>query len=75
MQKTVLRKIGNSTGITLPKPIIEKYYLKEGTLLHIVEKEDGFFLTPFDPEFEDWILAFERTNIKYKNALKTLAKK
>jgi len=69
-----LRKVGNSFGFTVPKEIVEKYNLKEGEELHVIEKNDGFTLTPYNPEFEKWADAFDKTNKKYKNTLKELSK-
>lgn len=49
--------------------------MKEGDTLHaIVDPEGGVRLTPFDPQFEAAMAAFERTRRKYRNALKELAK-
>lgn len=74
MKSIKLRKVGNSFGFTVPKELVEKYNLKEGEELHIIEKNDGFTLTPYNPEFEKWAKAFNRTNRKYKNTLKELSK-
>ena len=74
MQKTAVRKVGNSLGITLPKTIVENYHLAEGDELHLIETNEGIILTPFDPKFADWAEAYERTNRKYRNALHKLAK-
>lgn len=73
MKTIKLRKVGNSFGFTVPKELIEKYNLKEGEELHVIKKNDGFTLTPYDPKFEKWAKGFERTNIKYKNTLKKLS--
>ena len=73
--KTVrLRKVGNSYGLTLPKELLEKYSIKEGTELYILESSQGFTLTPFDPEFAEWADSFDQANKKFKNALKELSK-
>ena len=73
--KTVrLRKIGNSFGFTIPKELMEKYNLKEGEDLHVIETSEGITLTPYDPEFDKWTSSFENTNSKYKNTLKALSK-
>jgi len=69
-----LRKVGNSYGFTIPKSTIEKYNLKEGSKLHIIEKKESITITPYDPEFEEWLKCFEETTKKYKNTLKALAK-
>ena len=74
MKTIKLRKVGNSYGFTIPKELKEKYNLKEGEELHIIENEDGFTVTPFNPEFEEWAKTFDKTNQKYKNTLKELAK-
>ena len=72
--KTAVRRVGNSLGITLPKTIVDNYHLSEGDELHLVETKDGVVLTPFNPKFAEWAKAYERTNRKYRNALKTLAR-
>lgn len=74
MKSIKLRKVGNSFGFTVPKEIIEKYNLKEGEELHLIEKNDGFTLTPYNPEFEKWANAYNNTNEKFKNTLKELSK-
>ncbi len=74
MHKTSVRRVGNSLGITLPKAIVEQYHLNEGDEIHFVETEDGLLLTPFDPAFADWALAYEKTNKRYRNTLRALAK-
>ncbi len=74
MKSIKLRKVGNSFGFTVPKELIEKYNLKEGEELHLIENKDGFTLTPYNPEFEKWAEAFDNTNKKYKNTLRELSK-
>ncbi len=74
MRTVKLRKVGNSFGFTIPRELVEKYNLKEGEALYVIEKNDSFTLTPYDPEFEKWTANFKKTNEKYKNTLKALAK-
>ena len=74
MLKTSVRRVGNSLGITLPKTIVENYRLSVGDKLHLVETEDGVVLTPFDPKFQEWAKAYDKTNKRYRNTLKALAK-
>jgi putative addiction module antidote len=74
MKSIKLRKVGNSFGFTVPKELIEKYDLKEGEELHVIENNDGFTLTPYNPDFEKWAEAFGKTNKKYKNTLRELSK-
>ena len=74
MLKTSVRRVGNSLGITLPKTIVENYRLSVGDELHLVETEDGVVLTPFDPKFQEWAKEYEKSNKRYRNTLKALAK-
>jgi antitoxin MazE len=74
MLKTSVRRVGNSLGITLPKTIVDNYHLAEGDELHLMETQEGVVLAPFNPNFAEWAKAYERTNRKYKNMLKALAK-
>jgi hypothetical protein len=49
--------------------------VKEGDTLHaVIDPQGGVRLTPFDPQFEAAIAAFEQTRRKYRNALRALAK-
>jgi bifunctional DNA-binding transcriptional regulator/antitoxin component of YhaV-PrlF toxin-antitoxin module len=54
--------------------LLEKYNIKEGEELYVVENSDGFKLSPYDPDFEQWAASLDRANKKFKNALKELAK-
>jgi putative addiction module antidote len=74
MLKTAVRRVGNSLGITLPKTVIENYHLNEGDELHLVETDEGIILTPFNPKFAAWAKAYEKTNKKFRNTLRALAK-
>jgi len=74
MLKTAVRRVGNSLGITLPKTIVENYHLNEGDELHLVETDEGVVLSPFNPKFVEWAKAYDRTNKRFRNTLKTLAK-
>jgi putative addiction module antidote len=74
MFKTSVRRVGNSLGITLPKGVVESYNLSEGDELTLIQTEEGVILTPFDPEFSAWVKAYERTNKRFRNALRALAR-
>jgi putative addiction module antidote len=69
-----LRKIGNSLGLILPKEVAEQLHVGEGDTLHLVTDAAGAHLTPFDPNFEAAMEAFEQTRRTYRNALRKLAK-
>ncbi len=70
-----LFKIGDSLGLILPKELSDLLHVKEGDTLHAVtDPQGGVRLTPFDPQFEAAIAAFEQTRRKYRKALRALAK-
>ncbi|HSV30393.1 MAG TPA: AbrB/MazE/SpoVT family DNA-binding domain-containing protein [Candidatus Omnitrophota bacterium] len=69
-----LTRIGNSVGFVLPKEAAERMKLEKGDTVFLVESEDGFRLTPYDPEFERQVQAADRIMKKRRNALHILAK-
>lgn len=69
------RKIGNSLGVILPREVLEKCRIQEGDTLFANVASDGVYLTPYDPDFEVAMKAFERTRRKYRNAFRELAKR
>ena len=73
--KVELKKIGNSTGMILPKDVMARLNLKTGdTLYATVTPEGGIRLTPYDPDFER-AMKIARKGMKiYRNALAELAK-
>lgn len=52
-QSTVVRKIGGSLGLILPKAVLDSLALKEGDELYVTATPEGLSLTPYDPEFAD----------------------
>jgi len=72
--KLKIRKIGNSVGLILPKEVVEQLHVGEDDTVHYVVDSDGLHVTPFDPDFDVAMEAFERTRRKYRNALRALAK-
>jgi len=58
--KIKLIQIGNSKGIRLPKPLIEKYDL--GEKLEIIESEEGILIKPLTGVREGWEEKFAAAN-------------
>ena len=69
-----IRKVGNSLGVTLPQEVLKRLNVSEGDSLYVTETSDGIQITPYDPNFEKAMKAFESTRKKYRNALRELAK-
>jgi len=70
---TVIRKIGNSEGVILPKELLNKLNLQAGDSLEIRETADGLALAPVDDSFERQMEAARTVMDKYKVALQKLA--
>ena len=69
-----LKKIGNSTGLILPKELLTRLNLVQGEQVVLTETPDGFRVTKGDPNFAKGMEIARRTMKTYQNALKELAK-
>jgi putative addiction module antidote len=70
---TVIRKIGNSEGVILPRELLSKLNLHAGDSLEVTETAGGVTLTPVDDSFERQMEAARKVMDKYKIALQKLA--
>ena len=68
-----LRAIGNSTGVVLPKEILEKLRVQQGDELMVLETPDGITLTSYDPEFARQMEAAEKVMREDRDLLRKLA--
>ena len=68
-----IRKIGNSLGATFPKELLDELNVQEGDELYLIRTEQGFELTPYDPEFAAEMEAYRHVARKHRNALRELA--
>jgi putative addiction module antidote len=72
-RKLKLRAIGNSTGVVLPRDILEKLRVSAGDELMVLETKDGVTLTGYDPEFERQMEAAEKIMRQDRDLLRKLA--
>jgi putative addiction module antidote len=73
--KLEVKKIGNSTGVILPKEMLARLKLEKGDWLYVSETADGGLrLTPYDPTFEKGMQVAKKAMKTYRNALAELAK-
>lgn len=72
-RKLKVTAIGNSTGVILPKELLEKLRVQRGDELMVLETPDGITLTPFDPEFAAQMEVAEKIMRRRRNLLKKLA--
>lgn len=74
MRKRVkARKMGGSIGATLPREMVDRLHIEEGDELTVIETERGLLITPYDPDFDEAMQAYDRGARKYRNALRELA--
>ena len=70
-----LKKIGNSTGVILPKDVMARLNLSVGDKFYAtLTAEGGIRFTPYDPDFEKAMEVARRGMKIYRNALAELAK-
>ncbi len=73
--KLEVKRVGNSTGLILPKELVGRHKLEQGDWLYVTENADGTVrLSPYDPTFEKGMKIAERAMKTYRNALAELAK-
>lgn len=68
-----LTSIGNSTGIILPKELLEKLRVQKGDTLYVLETPAGIELTPYDPTFAAQMDVAEQVMREDRDALRKLA--
>ncbi|MBA3879282.1 MAG: AbrB/MazE/SpoVT family DNA-binding domain-containing protein [Sphingobium sp.] len=69
-----LIKIGNSTGVILPKEVLARLRVSLGDELSVIETPDGVALSRTDAEFEDQMAVAREVMARRRNALRELAK-
>ena len=69
-----LRRVGHSTGVILPKEVVQRLKLGEGDTVFLTEAPDGYRLTPYDPGFETQMDVARRVMKEDRAVLRELAK-
>lgn len=69
-----LVKIGNSTGVILPKDLLEKLRVSQGDTVYLSESPDGVRLTAINPDFQKKMAAAEGVMREDRDILRVLAK-
>jgi putative addiction module antidote len=73
MSSLKLTTIGNSTGVILPKEILQRLRVDRGDTLYVIETARGIELTPYDPEFAGQMEVAERVMREDRDVLRKLA--
>jgi putative addiction module antidote len=72
--KLKLRSIGTSTGVILPKPLLDRLKLKKNDVLFASETPEGYLLTPYDPEVAEQVKLGLEIMKEHRETLRALAK-
>jgi putative addiction module antidote len=73
--KLEVKKIGNSTGLILPKELLSRLNFGQGDWVSVIEMADGGLqLRRSDPVFDKGMEIAEKAMKTYRNALSELAK-
>ena len=70
---TVIRKIGNSEGVILPRELLQSLNLKAGDSVIVSEDKGDIVLKKTGDEFEEQMSAAREIMDRYKIALQKLA--
>lgn len=75
MNKAKLIKVGNSTGIILPREVLARLRAELGDELHLVERPNGeYVIGKYDPEFARAMELAEEIMHEDRDILRVLAK-
>ena len=73
MQIVKLRKVGNSTTVTLPASVVEALHLRENDEIAVEVVGDRIVLTHATADFQDGWAAYQSIEPRYRNANRKLA--
>ena len=69
-----LTSVGNSTGVVIPKEMLERLKVAEGDELVAIETPVGYLLTTYDPDVEEELKLGREFMSKYRETFQALAK-
>ncbi|MBA2737381.1 MAG: AbrB/MazE/SpoVT family DNA-binding domain-containing protein [Pyrinomonadaceae bacterium] len=71
--KLKITTIGNSTGVILPREILEKLRVSKGDTLFAIETSKGIEITPYNPDVAEQLKLAEQVMREDRDALRKLA--
>ena len=72
--KLEIKKIGNSTGLILPKELLARLNLQQGDEVVVTEAPDGFNVSKDNSDFEKAMSIVDDIMVEYRETLQALAK-
>jgi putative addiction module antidote len=73
MHTLKLTTVGSSTGVVIPKEMLQSLKLKKGDYIYAVETPEGYILTPYNREVEAQIEKGRAFMKQYRETFKALA--
>jgi putative addiction module antidote len=74
MYQLKITTVGSSSGVILPKHVLEKLRVGKGDVLCLTETPDGFKITPYQKDFAEAMDVAEEIMRENRDALRALAK-
>lgn len=74
IEALTIRAIGNSSGVLLPKELLELLNVKQGDKLFVSRTPDGVVLKPYDEDFAEQMETLRNVMRDRRNLLRELAK-
>jgi putative addiction module antidote len=73
--KLEIKKIGNSTGLILPKELLARLKLDQGDWVYVTELPDrSVKIAPYDPDHEEVMKTAREIMKEYQDTFRALAK-
>jgi putative addiction module antidote len=69
-----LRRIGNSTGLILPKDLLAEARLQEGDSVSVTVRGDAIEITRASKEYDEAVAAGRAFSARYTRTMRDLAK-
>ncbi len=73
-ESLTIRAIGNSSGVVLPKELLDSLNLAQGDRLFVTRVQDGITMRPFDDTFAKQMTVAREVMRKDRAILRELAK-
>lgn len=74
MLKLKLTAVGTSTGVVIPKEMLQRMKVARGDFLHVSETAEGYLVTPYDPTVAEQVEAGREFMREFRDTFKALAK-
>lgn len=68
-----LTAVGTSTGVVIPKEMLNRMKVGRGDVLHVSETPGGYLISPYDPAVAAQVEAGREFMKEYRDTFKALA--